>query len=65
MRRLSKTTTRSKIATAMRGAAAALLCVAELCQPHFADAARGGGGGFLDGGGFQSRTICQFLLPSQ
>jgi len=56
MRPFSKTTTRRKIATAIRGAAAALLCVAALCQPHFAYAARGGGGGY-HGGGFHAGAL--------
>lgn len=57
MRPFSKTTTRSKIVTAIRGATAALLCVAALCQPHFAYAARGGGGAFLDGRGFHAGAL--------
>jgi hypothetical protein len=51
MRAVFETTTRSKIARVLKGAAAALLCVAALSQPNFAYAARGGGGGGFHGGG--------------
>jgi hypothetical protein len=51
MRGFLKTTTGGKVAKTLKGAAAALLCVTLISQPHFACAARGGGGGF-HGGGF-------------
>ena len=56
MRPFCKTTTRSKMAKALKGAAAALLCVSALYQPHSAYAAHSGGGGF-HGGGFHGDRL--------
>ncbi|MGC2203417.1 MAG: hypothetical protein WA633_25150 [Stellaceae bacterium] len=51
MRQLPKTGVRAGIGRALRNTAAAALCCAALCQPNFAYAAHGGGGGFHGGGG--------------
>ena len=55
MQQLPKNSARTRIGRALRSTAAAVLCVAALCEPNFAYARGGGrghGGGGFHGGGF-------------